>query len=243
MGKATAQRLVGEGMKVCVVDIDMDAARAVAEPMGAFAVQCDVSDAAQVDAAFASCVEQFGRVDLAHLNAGVGLRWSGDIGELDIKDYQRSVGVNLDGVVFGARAAVRAMRARSDGGEGAIIATASIAGVMPFHPEPVYTLGKHGVVGLVRAIAPNLAAEGIAVHALCPGTTATGMVAEEHQQMMGRIGVPVQPPENVAEAVVVAATAPLSMAGTCWIVQADTPPYPFEFAVFDGPDKILNVHR
>lgn len=239
MGRATVRRLVDEGMHVMAVDIDLDAARATAEPIGAHAARCDVSDPAQVDAVFAECVDHFGGLDLAHLNAGVGLRWSGDIGTMDLADYHLSIGVNLHGVVYGTRAAVQAMR-RTDRDGGVIVATASIAGFLPFHPDTIYTIGKHGVVGLIRAIAPNLAAEGIAAHALCPGTTDTGMLGEGNKKLMGRIGVPVQPPEHVADAVVHTALAPLEMSGTCWVVQADTPHTPYEFPTFDGPENVLN---
>src|SRR5690349_23609496 len=92
MGRATARRLADEGMSVCVVDIDGDAVGAVAEEIGALAVTCDVSDPDQVEAAFDQCVERFGRVDLAHLNAGVSITWSGDIAELDLRQYDRAVG-------------------------------------------------------------------------------------------------------------------------------------------------------
>jgi NAD(P)-dependent dehydrogenase (short-subunit alcohol dehydrogenase family) len=242
MGRATVRRLVDEGMKVCALDINEDAVREVAEPIGALAVTCDVSDPDQVDAAFAQCVEAFGGVDLAHLNAGVGLRWSGDIGQLDVDDYRRSLGVNLDGVVFGVRAAVRAMRARRDPSGGcAIIATSSIAGIQPFHPETIYTIGKHGVVGLIRAIAPNLAPEGIAVHAICPGTTETGMLSEGTKAMFRKAGIAMQPPEEIAAAVVIAATAPLDATGSCWVCNPGEAPFPFEFNQFVGPDTVLNV--
>src|SRR6516165_2508584 len=107
MGRATAKRLVDEGMNVCALDINADAVRAVAEPLGALAITCDVSDVDQVDAAFARCVEHFGRLDLAHLNAGISIAWSGDIAELDVANYRRALGVNLHHVVYGARAAVR----------------------------------------------------------------------------------------------------------------------------------------
>ena len=242
MGRATAQRLAAERMQVCALDIDGDAVQAVAEPVGALGLVCDVSDPEQVDAAFAQCVEHFGSLDLVHLNAGVGVRWSGDIGEMDLADYRRSVGVNLDGVVYGARAAVRAMRQRSDPtGGGAIIVTASIAGVQPFHPDTIYTIGKHGVIGLVRAIAPNLASEGIAVHAICPGTTETGMLSESVKGFFRKSGVAMQPPEDIANTVVMAATAPLDTTGSCWICNPDEAPYPFEFAQHEGPDSAFNV--
>jgi NAD(P)-dependent dehydrogenase (short-subunit alcohol dehydrogenase family) len=244
MGMATARRLVDEGMKVCALDINGEAVRAVAEPIGALALTCDVSDPAQVDIAFAQCVDRFGSVDLAHLNAGVGLRWSGDIGELDLDDYRRSIGVNLDGVVFGVRAAVRAMRARPDSGaDGVIIATSSIAGIDPFYPEPVYTIGKHGVIGLIRSIAPNLAAEGIAAHAICPGTVETGMLNESTKKFFRKAGIPIMPPEEIANAVVIVATSPLDMAGTCWVCHPGKPPERFEFNDVPGPHTVLNVHR
>ncbi len=241
MGRATAQRLAAEGMRVCAVDIDVDAARLVAEPIDALALQCDVSDAAAVDGVFEQCAEALGTLDLVHLNAGVGLRWSGDIAELDIADYRRSVGVNLDGVVFGARAAVRAMRRRPPGTPGAIIATASIAGLIGFHPDPVYTIGKHGVVGLIRAIGANLAAEGISAHALCPATTETGMIDTRTKKLLTHVGITLMPPAEIADAVVFAAKAPIETTGTCWVCQPGLAPWAFRFDEVDGPENALNV--
>ncbi|HWS93077.1 MAG TPA: SDR family NAD(P)-dependent oxidoreductase, partial [Mycobacterium sp.] len=112
IGRAAAQRLAGEGMRVCVLDIDGAAALTVAESLDGLGLECDVSDAEQVNTAFASCVEELGSIHLAFLNAGITIHWSGDIGSLDLADYRKSVSVNLDGVVFGAVAAVRTMRAR-----------------------------------------------------------------------------------------------------------------------------------
>jgi NAD(P)-dependent dehydrogenase (short-subunit alcohol dehydrogenase family) len=229
-------------MQVCAVDVNGEAVREVADEVGALAVVCDVSDAEQVDDAFAQCAKKFGSVDLAHLNAGIGVRWSGDIGGLDLHDYDRSIGVNLDGVVYGVRAAVQAMRARDTGQtDGVIIATASIAGIEPFHPDPLYTIGKHGVIGLIRAIGPNLAQEGIAAHAICPGTTGTGMVSESAQKFLTKVGIPIMPPEEIAAAVVFVAGAPLETAGTSWVCQSGKEPYAFEFNDVPGPDQALNV--
>jgi NAD(P)-dependent dehydrogenase (short-subunit alcohol dehydrogenase family) len=240
IGRATAQRLSAEGMRVCVLDIDHDAAAAVASSLDGLALECDVSDPEQVDTAFASCVEELGSVDLALLNAGVTIRWSGDIGSLDLTDYRRSVSVNLDGVVFGAVAAVRTMRARSGGADGAILATVSLAGIMPWHPDPVYSLGKHGVVGFMRSIAPNLAPERIAVHTICPGITETGALGNRRRLVEG-IGVPVMEPDAIADAVVVAATSPIEATGSCWVVQYGKPAWVMEFADVHGPDDPLNV--
>ncbi|MGV0853808.1 SDR family oxidoreductase [Mycolicibacterium phlei] len=239
IGRAAAHRLAAEGMRVCVVDIDADAAAAVADEVGGPAVACDVSDPAQVDAAFSRCVAEFGGLDLAFLNAGITIRWSGDIGSLDLADYRRSVGVNLDGVVYGTRAAVRTMRTLGEG-DRAILATASLAGLMPWHPDPVYALGKHAVVGLMRSVAPGLAAERIAVHTICPGITETGALGNR-RRLVESIGVPVMEPDAIADAVLTAATAPLDATGTVWVVQHGKRAWPMEFPELSTPDNRLNV--
>ncbi|RUP05005.1 MAG: SDR family NAD(P)-dependent oxidoreductase [Mycobacterium sp.] len=240
IGRAAVQRLAAEGMRVCVVDVDGDAAHAVAQSVKGLAVTCDVSDPNQVTAAFTSCVEQLGSVDLAFLNAGITIRWSGDIAGLPLEDYRRSLSVNLDGVVYGAIAAVRAMRLRLGDTEGAIVATASLAGIMPWHPDPVYSLGKHAVVGFMRSIAPNLALEGIAAHTICPGITDTAVLGDR-RALVERAGVPVMDAETIADAVIVASTAPIEATGTCWVVQHGKSPRPMQFADIPGPDNRLNV--
>jgi NAD(P)-dependent dehydrogenase (short-subunit alcohol dehydrogenase family) len=239
IGKATAQRLAAAGMKVCVADVNGDAAASVADEIDGLAVACDVSDAGQVSDAFRRCGTDLGSVDLAVLNAGITIRWSGDIGSLDLVDYRKSLGVNLDGVVFGAVEAVRAMRSRPEQTDAAIVATASLSGLMPWYPDPVYSLGKHGVVGFMRSIAPSLAAEGIAVHTVCPGITATGALGNRRALVEG-IGVPVMEPETIAEAIVMAATRPIEEAGTCWVAQHGKTPYPMAFPDLSGPDDPLN---
>ncbi|UUO04240.1 SDR family oxidoreductase [Mycolicibacterium novocastrense] len=239
IGRAAAQRLSAEGMRVCVLDIDGDAARAVAEPLGGMSLTCDVADADQVATAFAQCLEELGGLDLALLNAGITIRWSGDIGTLDLAEYRKSLGVNLDGVVYGVVNAVRTMRTLGEG-DRAILATASLAGLMPWHPDPVYSLGKHAVVGLMRSVAPGLAADHIAVHTICPGITETGALGDRRALVEG-IGVPVMEPEASADAVVAAATAPLDASGSCWVVQHGTDPWPMQFVELDTPDNRLNV--
>ncbi|MGE2690494.1 SDR family oxidoreductase [Mycolicibacterium pulveris] len=239
IGRAAAQRFAAEGMRVCVVDIDAHAADTVASSLGGLGLQCDVSDPDQVDATFVACAGELGSVDLAFLNAGITVHWSGDIGTLDLADYRRSVGVNLDGVVFGARAAVRTMRTLPADSR-AILATASLAGLVPWHPDAVYALGKHAVVGLLRSIAPNLAAEGIAVHTICPGITETGVLGDR-RVLVERIGVPVMEPDAVADAALTAATAPLDDTGTCWVVQHGKPPWPMTFTGVPAADQRLNT--
>ncbi|VEG46884.1 short-chain dehydrogenase/reductase SDR [Mycolicibacterium flavescens] len=239
IGRAAAQRLSAEGMRVCVLDIDGAAAHAVADPLGGLALACDVADPDQVVTAFARCAEELGGLDLALLNAGITIRWSGDIGVLDLADYRKSLGVNLDGVVFGMVTAVRTMRSLGVA-DRAILATASLAGLMPWHPDPVYALGKHAVVGLMRSVAPNLAAERIAVHTICPGITETGALGDRRALVEG-IGVPVMEPEASADAVVIAATAPLDASGSCWVVEHGRDAWPMQFAELETPDSRLNL--
>ena len=239
IGRATAVRLATEGMRVCVLDIDGDAAEAVAGRLDGIGLHCDVTDPEQVDRSFAACVTELGGLDIAFLNAGITIDWSGDIGALDIAQYRRSVGVNLDGVVFGVRAAVRTMRTLP-AADRAILAMSSLAGLMPWHPDPVYSLGKHAVVGFMRSIAPNLATEGIAVHTICPGITETGVLGDR-RPLVERIGVPVMEPEAIADAVMVALDAPMDTTGACWVAQHGKPAWPMAFAPVDGPDSRLNV--
>jgi NAD(P)-dependent dehydrogenase (short-subunit alcohol dehydrogenase family) len=241
MGRAALRRLADEGMDVCGLDVDGDAVRAVADEVGGLAITCDVSDAEQVDAAFTQCVEHFGSVDLAYLNAGVSLSWSGNIADLELSDYYRACGVNLDHVVYGARAAARAMRDRSDpSAGGAIVATSSIAGLEPVPFDPVYCLTKHAVVGLMRSIAPRLAADDIAVHVICPNTTDTGMLSQGTRDFLAGKGVALVSAEDIADTVVMAATAPMDLTGSCWVVNPGEPPYAFEFGDVPGPHKVYD---
>jgi NAD(P)-dependent dehydrogenase (short-subunit alcohol dehydrogenase family) len=241
MGRATVRRLADEGMEVCGLDVNADAVRAVADEVDGLAITCDVSDAEQVDAAFAQCVEHFGSLDLAYLNAGVAIAWSGEIADLELPNYLRARGVNLDHVVFGARAAARAMRERKDGpSDGAIVATSSIAGLEPVAFDPVYALTKHGVVGLIRSIAPKLAERGISAHAICPNTTDTGMLSQGTKDFLAGKGVALVPAEDIAATVVMAATAPIELTGSCWVVNPGEPPYAFEFGDVPGPHKVYD---
>jgi NAD(P)-dependent dehydrogenase (short-subunit alcohol dehydrogenase family) len=111
---------------------------------------------------------------------------------------------------------------------------------MPWHPDPVYSLGKHGVVGFMRSIAPNLAPEGIAVHTICPGITDTGVLGDRRALVEG-FGVPVMEPDTIADAVLAAAASPIEATGSCWVAQHGKAPWVMDFAEVPGPDNKLNV--
>src|SRR4029453_3670770 len=107
-------------------------------------------------------------VDFAFLNAGVG--GSGD----DLDGYRRMVGVSVDGVVFDVR---RLEQTMVDGGS--IVATASLAGLIPMPADPIYPLTKHAPVGDGRAMGPHLEGRGIRINAVCPGFVDTPIVTDE----------------------------------------------------------------
>ncbi|HZB41748.1 MAG TPA: SDR family oxidoreductase, partial [Ilumatobacter sp.] len=169
IGKATAERLAAEGARVGVVDLTDDAGRTVAESVGGVFHRADVGEPDEVDAAFAAVERELGGVDIAFLNAGIAIGHP-QIETLPDDLYRFIMRVNVDGVVYGARAAIRAMERR---GGGAIVATSSLAGLIPFPPDPVYDLTKHAVVGFIRSIAPSLQPKGITANTVNPGMTDT----------------------------------------------------------------------
>jgi NAD(P)-dependent dehydrogenase (short-subunit alcohol dehydrogenase family) len=231
LGRATAVALAEAGAEVVVADVDRDGGGAVAAQVGGHFVAADVSDLDANRAMVAFAVERCGRLDLVHLNAGVT---SGcGLGEdFELAAYRRAMGVNLDGVVFGTHAALAALRENDGPERGAIVATASLAGLTGVPLEPIYAAGKHGVVGLVRSLGPGLAAEGIRVNAVCPGFAVSAMTAGFAAELEAA-GVPLIPAEVVAETVVRLFAS--DAAGECWFVQPGREPAPFTFRNVPGP--------
>jgi NAD(P)-dependent dehydrogenase (short-subunit alcohol dehydrogenase family) len=228
IGLATARRLRDEGARVVILDlIEEPGEKAAAEIGGAF-VRCDVSRPEDVAAAFAAAESSLDRLDLVHLNAGIvtGRR---EVEQLTDDEYRRIIGVNLDGVVFGMREAIRAMER---GGGGAIVATASIAGLVSYPTDPIYALTKHGVIGLVRGVAPQVAERGIAVNCVCPGITDTPILGQAREVLVAS-GFPLITPEEIAEGVVRAATS--DGTGEAWVCQAGREPMRYEFRGVPGP--------
>ena len=191
---------------------------------------CDVLSldlATGFDAADAAAWEQVGAVDFAFLNAGVATG-VGEIAELDDERYRRAVGANVDGVVFGTRRMARVMEPGS-----AIVATASLAGLVPFPLDPIYTLTKHAVVGFVRSAAPQLAERGITINALCPGFANTPIVDHELRAWAAAHSIPLLSAEEVARAALVAARS--AETGRAWVVQPGREPVVYEFRGVPGP--------
>jgi NAD(P)-dependent dehydrogenase (short-subunit alcohol dehydrogenase family) len=228
LGRATCFELAAAGVEVVVADVDEAGGSEVAAAVGGHFVSCDVSSLAANEAAVAFAVEQCGGLDLAYLNAGVTTGTS--LGpDFDEARYRRAMGINLDGVVFGTQAALKALRS---GGGGAIVATASLAGLLPVPLEPIYAANKHGVVGLVRSMGPVLAGEGITINAVCPGFAESNIIADAREDLVAA-GFDIIPAETVAATVVRLMASDVT--GQCWFVQPWREPAEFVFRNVPGP--------
>lgn len=171
--------------------------------------------------------ERVDAVELACLNAGVT---TGTSAILEVSDdaYRRIVGANVDGVVHGVRRLARVMEPGSS-----IVATASLAGLVPAPQDPLYTLTKHAVVGFVRSVAPQLEERGIRINAVAPGFVDTPLLGEEARARFVNAGFPLLQAEDVARAVLTAARS--DETGQVWVVQPGREPLPFRFPNVPGP--------
>ena len=181
IGQAIAERLVADGARVLVVDLDPAGAQATAERLGAVPGRRDVargagadcSVRADVERVVAECLDRFGRLDIFVANAGIGEMAP----LLDTSDelWDRTMGINLRGVFLGVQIAGRAMRS-ANGGK--IVATASTNAFWMETDLAAYDASKAGVVGLVRTAAMELAPYGISVNAVAPGLIATHLTRD-----------------------------------------------------------------
>lgn len=228
IGAAAVRQLAAGGARVVVADLDLDAAQELAAEVGGTAVRCDVRDPADNERAVAHAEAEHGGLDVVLLNAGIAGGFS-SWDDLDLERYRTMTAVNVDGVVFGVRAALPALRRR---GGGALVATASLAGLAPAPGTPVYALTKGAVVQFVRSMAPPLAAEGIRLTALCPGFVETplltGMVERFHEA-----GFPLLTADEVARAAVDLART--GEPGQCVICQPGREPMAYAFRGVPGP--------
>jgi len=174
MGKSAAQRFAEEGAKVAIVDLNLEAARAVvdwidAKGGDAFAIHADIADQGDNDRMVAETVARFGALHAAFLNAAY-LGPVLDFFETDAATFDKIVSINLRGCFFGMQATARAM-----GPGGSVVVNASTAAMAANQYNAVYTATKHGVVGLVKAAAEPFGARKLRINAICPGYIATPM--------------------------------------------------------------------
>jgi NAD(P)-dependent dehydrogenase (short-subunit alcohol dehydrogenase family) len=170
IGRALGAALVRRGDRVVLADVDGAAAAEVAEqldaagPGGATAAAVDVREADAVAALVSGTAERHGRLDLLFNNAGVGI--GGPAEELTLAHWERTLDVNLRGVVHGVHAAYPLMLRQ---GHGHIVNTASLAGLAPMPGSAPYATTKWAVVGLSLSLRVEGAARGVRVSVVCPG--------------------------------------------------------------------------
>ncbi|MBG6140542.1 SDR family NAD(P)-dependent oxidoreductase [Longispora fulva] len=179
IGLALATELVARGARVVIADIS-PATHVVASALGCDSVELDVTDAAAVQTAYADAWDRHGRIDVVFNNAGIAT--GGVAEELTLEHWNRTIDVNLRGVIHGVHAAYPLMLAQ---GHGHIVNTASLAGLTPAPLMAPYTTTKHAVVGLSLALRAEAAPRGIRVSAVCPSFVDTPLLDNVNPGMPG----------------------------------------------------------
>jgi NAD(P)-dependent dehydrogenase (short-subunit alcohol dehydrogenase family) len=168
IGLATVRRFVAEGARVMIGDIDTRALTGVAAELGdsVAARSCDVRNETEVDALLQAAQEEFGSLDIAFANAGIGS--FAPIMDTDLAEWRRVVDVNLIGTVLTIKHAARHMQ-----GGGSIVATSSLNAVQASNGMSAYCASKAGLAMLVQVAALELGPQGIRVNAIAPGLVRT----------------------------------------------------------------------
>ena len=172
IGRAAALLFAAEGARVLALDLT-DAVHATAEAGhgNIIGITGDVGDPAAVAAAVTRAVADFGRLDIAFANAGVGGGMKSLL-DLDVDEWNAVLRVNLVGAFLTLQAAARVM---VPAGRGSIVCTASVAGIRSGAGGMPYSASKAGVINMVATAANHLSGTGVRVNAVCPGLTETGM--------------------------------------------------------------------
>jgi len=197
IGLAISERLLADGARVVMLDRDAPAVEAAAKRLGgnARAIVADVTRTADVDGAVQAAHDWHGRLDVVVNNAGITGR-SFPTWELTDADWQQVIAVDLTSVFLVCRAAVRLMRPRQSG---RIVNIASIAGKEGNPTLVPYSTAKAGVIGLTKALAKEVATQGILVNAVAPAVIGTELLQQMERSTvdmlvakipMGRVGKP-----------------------------------------------------
>ncbi|MBO1414045.1 SDR family NAD(P)-dependent oxidoreductase [Streptomyces sp. FH025] len=208
IGRATAGLLAELGAAVVLADLDAERGEAAAEEIGGTFVRCDVSRRADCERVVHTAVEQLGGVDVLFNNAGIIRRST--VTEISDEDWDLVMAVNVRSIMLLSGLVVPLMAAN---GGGSIVNTGSGWGIKGGGRAVSYCASKGAVVNMTRAMAIDHGPDNIRVNCVCPGDTATGMLAEEARQLgesadafyadaadrpLGRIGQPRDIAQTVA---------------------------------------------
>ena len=225
IGRATAQLFAAEGARVVAADLSAAVQETIAGLDGAIAVQMDAGAEADVERVVALACDTFGGLDIFYANAGISGGGEG-IFDSSAELWTEVLRVNLIGPALAIKHAAPRIVER---GGGAILCTASVAGLRSGAGGPAYSASKAGVINLVQSAAQQLATSNVRVNAICPGLIETGMTqrAFDYAREMGkedklgrlnplrRAGVP----EEIARvALFLASDAASYVNGQAWVV-------------------------
>src|SRR6201987_4501884 len=184
IGRAACVAFAKQGAKVVAVDRDGTAAEATAGIIrqsggDALAVTADVTKSAEVKAYVKAAIDKYGRIDCFFNNAGIEGKVS-QIVDYDEAVFDAVIGVNVKGVFLGLKHVLAEMIRQ---GGGAVVNTASVAGLVATPGMPAYVASKHAMIGLTKTAAGEVARQGVRVNAVCPGPVDTRMIHSLEAQL------------------------------------------------------------
>ncbi|SFW70315.1 3-hydroxybutyrate dehydrogenase [Luteibacter sp. UNCMF366Tsu5.1] len=187
IGRAIAEAYAAAGARVVIADIAADRAEDAAAEIGqgAIGIAMDVTDEAQVEAAFARTLRDLGPVDILVSNAGVQI--ISPLVDLSFADWKRMLAVHMDGAFLTSRAAMRQMI--DSGRGGSVILMGSVHSHVASKFKAPYVAAKHGLLGLARVIAKEGAAHGIRANVICPGFVRTPLVEKQIPEQANELGI------------------------------------------------------
>tara|TARA_R110002110_G_scaffold21167_6_gene84463 strand:+ start:108 stop:863 length:756 start_codon:yes stop_codon:yes gene_type:complete len=204
LGEATARHFAANGAQVMLLDRDATRGAQVAEDIGGYFAQTDVTDAESVKAAIAAAMDQMGKITAAVNCAGIalGIKTLGRDGPHPLDAFERTIDVNLVGSFNVARLASEAMASNEpepDGARGVIINTASVAAFDGQKGQVAYAASKGGIVGMTLPMARDLSKEGIRVMTIAPGIFRTPMLAGLPDEIQASLAADVPNPARLGD--------------------------------------------